>query len=264
MKDFLSKLTFGFLMAQFVPGVIAISSIIFLYAAFTLEASGKSLCHDKKQSFRCHKEECIFKKTGCSEVSLDSPNSIKTIITETIIPWFEPVGMKVLFVLLSVGSGMLIHGIHWAVLAYLQTVLRKDSSPLRKIHELPYHNMLIILQVIFGPVIILIETFAFLFTGLSIKNVMTHENVPKIKKDEMDAFNFLQDFYLHFAQFYAHTGYALLVLFISLCVFVLSFGHFKTHWILLAATYILSGLFFVIGRIQLETLFNAEREIVEK
>ncbi len=35
MKDFFSKATFGFLMAQFVPGAIVVYSLTFLVVAFT-------------------------------------------------------------------------------------------------------------------------------------------------------------------------------------------------------------------------------------
>jgi hypothetical protein len=80
----------------------------------------------------------------------------------------------------------------------------------------------------------------------------------------MEAFNFVQDFYLHFAQFYAHTGYALLISFISLSILKIGIDLPIISGIWLMILYFLIGLFFVIGRIQLTTLFIAERALIAK
>lgn len=231
MKDFISKLTFGFLMAQFVPGAIAVCSIAFLCAAFTLGAG----------------------------------NSLKLISSEALKTWLNSVPAKITFVAMCTGAGMLIHGIHWAVLSYLETFFGtiKDGKLERKpICEMVWHKLPIFLQVLLGPLIAIFEILAFFLTGTKISNLATHENVPKIDKDKMESFNFIQDFYLHFAQFYAHTSYAFLISLISLIIFIYFFGVSKIRIYILIITYILTGLFFVIGRIQLTTLFIAEREML--
>lgn len=233
MKDFISKLTFGFLMAQFVPGAIAVCSIAFVYAAFTFDAD----------------------------------NSIKSIASMAFSKWGEPLGAKVLFFTMCTAVGMLIHGIHWAVLAYLETCSETDGS--RGENRKPAyatfcHGYPVIVQVLLGPIKILLEILGFLFMGKKIESLATHENVPRIHKDKMEAFNFIQEFYLYFAQFYAHTSYALLILFFSAGLFVCFFGLSKIRLCILVGSYILTGLFFVIGRIQLATLFIAEHEMVSE
>jgi hypothetical protein len=233
MKDFISKLTFGFLMAQFVPGVITLCSIIFLYVAFTI----------------------------------DNENSIKTIANAALSNWTTLLFTKVIFAALCTGAGMLIHGIHWSVLAYLETCSGTEENGKTKrkqIYETFWHRLPVFVQILLGPIKIIVEILGWLFKGRKIHDLATHENVPSINKDKMEAFNYIQDFYLHFAQFYAHTSYALLISFISLFIFVCFFGLSKIRVFLLIAIYLLTGLFFVIGRIQLATLFIAEHEMVNK
>jgi hypothetical protein len=230
MKDLISKVTFGFLMAQFVPGAIAVSAIGFLCAAF----------------------------------ALDTANSIQAIGSAAVKAWGTSLEAKIILVLMCTGAGMLIHGIHWAVLAFIETVWqpgKRGEKNRREIYEAVWLKMPIPLQVLLGPATALLEVLGFLFLGKSILDVTTEENVPHIHKDRMDAFNFLQDFYLHFAQFYAHTSYALLVSFVCLTVFVCCFGSSGRRLCLLVAIYVLCGLFFVLGRIQLCTLFIAEHEL---
>jgi len=229
MKDLISKLTFGFLMAQFVPGVITVCSLGLLCGAYSLEE------HDS-----------IVK------------------IAKELSKYLSSVEAKLMFIALCTGAGMLIHGVHWAVLAFLETVFRKEKDgevDRRAIYETFWHKLPVFLQVLLGPIIMLFETLGFLVLGGKIKCLATSENVIYIRNDKMGAFNFIQDFYLHFAQFYAHTAYALLIAFVSLLIFVWSFGTPEKGICLLIIVYVLTGVFFVVGRIQLATLFIAEHEM---
>ena len=231
MKDFISRLTFGFLMAQFVPGAIAVSSIAFLYAAFTLKTD----------------------------------NSMWAIIDTASARWGAIWLSKLFFVAACTGAGMLIHGTHWAVLGYLEThpcPLTSSEHGSQRVYESFWHSFPVIIQIVLGPPKILLEILCFLFLGTKIRELATQENVPEIDKDKMEAFNFLQDFYLHFAQFFAHTSYALMISLLSLVTFVHFFGLSTTRIWILITIYLFTGFFFVIGRIQLATLFEAEHELV--
>lgn len=228
MKDLISKLTFGFLMAQFVPGAIVVCSLGFLFGAYCFEAE----------------------------------NSINAIVDKALTSWLSTVESKIVFIVLCTGAGMVIHGIHWAVLAFLQTAFRKEGEDAREMYEVFWHNHLpVFLQVLLGPIIMLFETLGFFILGTKLKRLVTIENVPHIHKNKMDSFNFIQDFYLHFAQFYAHTAYALLIAFVSLLIFIWSFGVPEKGICLLILIYVLTGIFFIVGRIQLATLFIAEKQM---
>ena len=221
MKDLISKLTFGFLMAQLIPGAVAVCSVVFLYAAFTL----------------------------------DTDNTIKDIVYEALWQWRLTLLEKVLFAALCTGAGMLIHGLHWAVLGYMERYRDRTTREMkeREIYETFWHGFPIYLQILLGPIKIIIETLGFLFNNQTLHDVTTQENVPEIDKDKMEAFNFLQDFYLHFAQFYAHSSYALIISLFSMVIFICFFGPTIMRFFLLA-----------IGRIQLSTLFIAEHQMCDK
>ena len=230
MKDLISKLTFGFLMAQFVPGGIAICSICLL---------------------------CISKARGDKE-------SIVELADAAVALWLVGLPRTIVFVVLCTGAGMVIHGVHWAVLSYFESfTFRKKVERSNDIWKTFWHGYPIYKQIFLGPVKIVVETLCFLLFGSGIENLATQENVPHIKKHKMEAFDFLQGFYLHFAQFYAHTGYALLVSLICLFIFICRSGPSWSKFFLFLAVYVLTGVFFVLGRIQLTTLFKAERELRE-
>jgi hypothetical protein len=221
MKDFVSKLTFGFLMAQLVPGLITVYSLTFIYATYSGDALGTVV--------------------DAARAAVDL--------------WSASVVRQLVFLALSVGAGMAIHGLHWAVLGHL------ESHYDRKVSETFWHDKRMIWQILLGPAKILREIFEFVFFANDVGRVAIEENVAEIDKDKMDAFQFIQDFYLHFAQFYAHTSYALVGAFVAVGVsgFVLrlSWGYFM----LLLSIWIASGFFFIIGRIQLTSLFNAENSL---
>jgi len=153
---------------------------------------------------------------------------------------------------------LLIHGIQWATLGYLES---KHQSVLK----LRWHNNVrLINQVLIGPIMIIWEILRLVFGAKTIKEVGIKENVTKIDDQKMAAFHFLQDFYLHFAQFYSHTSYALVICFISVLVFIIHAGFTYPRLAILIAIYLLCGLFYIIGRIQFQSLFKGESELVSR
>ncbi|MCK4809777.1 MAG: hypothetical protein KAS99_02425 [Candidatus Omnitrophica bacterium] len=227
MKDIFGKITFGFFMAQFVPGAICVLGIGILFI---------------------HSPE-IGRLT------------LLAAFQESLNFWTLSTITKLIFLTLSIGAGMAIHGLHWAVLGFLETFNLKDDKKNKSISETFWHNWPIFLQVLVGPIKIILEVLAFFFLGKGIDSVSIEENVPDISKDKMGAFQFIEDFYLHFAQFYAHTSYALLIALITSTIVCIKFNFVKCGIIILI--YLFCGLFFIIGRIQLTALFKAENELKE-
>ena len=215
-------------MAQFVPGAMVTFSLGFLYLGLTSE----------------------------------NANSVAGIAKDVLSKFTSSLSIQLIIIGLCIGSGMLIHGIHWAVLGFLETHVWAKGK-LKAVAATFWHDYRLILQVILGPVKICVEICLLLFCSTSIKKVAIEENVPNINKDKMDAFQFVQDFYLHFAQFYAHTSYALLLSFLSFLVYVLKTGFSLQRIGLMAFLYLTSGLFFTLGRIQLQSLFKAEEAIAK-
>lgn len=224
-------------MAQFVPGAIVIYSFTILYAVLNGQAAA-------------------------------DVGNILDFGYQSTDAWFKSTRGIIAFCSFSIGAGMTIHGLHWAVLGYLERDGAKEQNggvvELNSISSSFWHDKRIITQILLGPIKIVVEIFLLLFKGKGIDNISIEENVCAIEKDKMEAFNFLQDFYLHFAQFYAHTSYALVVLF---CLTVISIIvspvlHFtKLSVGLLLLLWIMSGCFFVISRIQLISLFSAENDL---
>ncbi len=230
MKDIISKVTFGFLMAQLVPGAIVVYSSALLYLAFSRPASHR----------------------------------LMETATRAIDLWTESVPLVVLLAALATAAGMAIHGLHWAVLGHLESRYadRDDGSilQLQPVYETFWHQHRIFLQILLGPVKLLLEVLGLLFIANGIREVAIEENVTDIPPERIEAFRFLQEFYLHFAQFYAHTSYALLYSFIVSLVAVAGPGlALNAHWLAaLGALWLSCGFFFVIGRIQFASLFRAE------
>jgi hypothetical protein len=223
MKDFFSKVTFGFLMAQVFPGAVAVLSLSFLYSNF----------------------------------GANQPNSLLGAIRTTIGGWAAASATAQLFLLgLCIGAGMAIHGIAWSVVGFY------ESSRDKAIFDSFWHKHRIAYQVLLGPLKIIGETAFFLFTATNIRGATVPENVPKIHKDLFPHFEFLQDFYLYNAQFFTHTAYALVGSFASVVAFIIGNGWTPRRIIVGILVYITCGLFFVLGRIQLSSLFAAEDDLV--
>ena len=231
MKDLISKVTFGFLMAQLVPGAVAVFSLSFLWVTFTGAA----------------------------------PTAIVTAAQQVATVWTSSATGVIVFLAFSTGMGMAIHGLHWAVLGFLEEYYKdQETGKLRRVCDTFWHDKPVGIQILLSPVKIWIEIGLLFWKGRRLCDIAVEENVCFIDKDNIDAFKWLEDFYLHFAQFYLHTSYAISFLCVSLFISVL-FGR-GLEWSgislgILVGTWLASGFFFVIGRIQFATLFRAENSI---
>ena len=230
MKDFVSKATFGFLMAQFIPGAIAVLGISLVLAAITGQG----------------------------------PNSVSQQVIATVESWGGSVVMQLLVVGLFTGAGMLIHGLHWSVLGYLERTPRADNmdGP-NPVFETFWHDKRIALQVLLGPVKLLRETVQFLFNGTSVRNVSMNENIHRVDPKRIDAFVWVQDFYLHFSQFYAHAAFAFVPVLMGLLAFTARFGFTWQRLSMLAIAWLLTGMLFIVGRVQLASMFIAEQAVAD-
>lgn len=225
MKDFVSKATFGFLMAQLFPGAVAVLGVSFFYfQATTVE-----------------------------------PDSLLGAVRLTVGNWGQLPTISQLFLVGScVGAGMLIHGIHWSVIGFYEC---KDDRG--SIFDSFWHDKPLVLQLLGGPIKIVVETASFL--GIRhIRKATVEENAVKVDKDLFPNFEFLQEFYLYPAQFFAHTAYALLIWISAVVSFAAVNGlTMRRGWVLLL-TYVLCGFFFILGRLQLRSLFSNEEDLVAR
>ena len=171
--------------------------------------------------------------------------------------WTAGVSSQVAFTVLAAIAGMVIHGLNWAVLGYYESVYSEHGvySTWWARHLSPIGYILI------GPILALWELVVFLCLGWNLANISVDENVTEVSKDKMPAFTFLQDFYLHFAQFFAHTAYALI--FSTIALSALSWHHdiLNNFALVLAGIYPLSGLLYLLSRIQFFSLFQAEMQL---
>ena len=223
MKDFISKVTFGFVMAQLVPGAIAVSSLLFLYVSLGVE----------------------------------SPTSMLSVAHLAAARASEDILRQVALLGLFVGAGMLIHGVQWAVIGFLETRFKS-------VFNTYWHDLPIGAQILLGPVKIVREFVELLVRCRHVRDAGVDENVSKVAESRFPQFEFLQEFYLHFAQFYAHTAYALVIAVLSLVSFTAIHGLTWKRIGVCCGLYLASGLFFVIGRIQFQSMFRAEEALAEK
>ncbi len=218
--DILPKFTFGFLMAQLFPGAVAILGITCPFHAARMQ---------------------------------DHVVRVDDFLSNMCQSWFTSVGQTVTFLFLAVGTGMLIHGIHWMILARLE-----DQGA---ISEREYHQWCLPAQIVIAPLIMMFEGLYTAFWSRGIESLSMEENVPDIPENNMAQFNYLQEFYLHFMQFYAHTAYALLICIPSLAVTFHTLGYSINRWLIMAALYLVTGVFFITGRAQMVSLFRAEHAL---
>lgn len=226
MKELLSKFTFGFLMAQLFPGAIAVTSLSCAFLALA--------------------EECPHDGSGFVGYVLDT--------------WSMSVPRVILFLVLATGMGMLIHGVHWTIVAALEN--RNDPDDPKPLWTLKRYGRTIAVQILCGPFTMLSELACLLRTK-GIRPLLIDENVPCLGPNKMPMFDFLQDFYLSFAQFYAHTAYALLMGLLCLASAFRHIGFSFGRVLLILVLYAGTGIFFLLGRIQLQTLFRAEVALAE-
>jgi hypothetical protein len=223
MRDLISKVTFGFAMAQLLPGAIVFSTIVFT----------------------------LNRDDGIKGQGLY--NQLKSMLE----PWSSSAFGVVVFLIISTGIGMLIHGLNWTVLAWLENRNGGEAKPVR---ETKWHKWSFWKQLLSGPLIMICELLYLLFKAPNIESLTMDENVSDIKEKQMKQFQFLQDFYLHFGQFYAHTSYALLVVLVCGIICCVQ-NPTKLNLYIAFGLYFLTSFFFLLGRIQLSSLFKAETSL---
>lgn len=153
VRDFVNRLTFGFLMAQLVPGVIVVLSACLLYVSLFSQGA----------------------------------TSLFSTFSDIIDLWSGSLRAQIAFVGLSVAAGMTIHGLNWAVLGFLETHYAKGSKPKPAAHTF-WHDWRIGLQVLVGPVKMLREVIQLLVQGQSIERVAIEENNPFIPQNKVDQY----------------------------------------------------------------------------
>lgn len=187
-----------------------------------------------------------------------------SLAAETALNFWTSSSANYLFAfMISMGLGMAIHGLNWSIIGFMETAYDPDDKDLG-IYESFWHDKRIIYQIILAPIKMVIEIADFLWKGKAIKNMLLRENVGDIPKDKWDAFIFVQNFYLYFAQFYAHTAYALLITLSCIFWFSLFINGHWVHIATMAICYVLGGGSFIVSRIQYGSLFTAEYELAGK
>jgi len=170
---------------------------------------------------------------------------------------------SVLAIMLSVGLGMAIHGLNWAVIGFIEYEYDKENKD-KGIYESFWHDKRILWQILLGPVKMLIEICDFLWRGKELKNILLQENVNDIPREKWNAFMFVENFYLYFAQFYAHIAYALISVILTIIIFMI-FAHAEWKYaFLLIMCWIACGGAFIVSRIQYGSMFTAEWALAGK
>ncbi len=286
MADLISKFAFGFFMAQFVPGVLVVLSMTIPFVEpldkhDAEEAQAESAADDAGEnaegvtfdlrvrlSLPARGKDAHEKAAAKDD---EQAGGLFPTLRAAIGLWMQSVELQIVFLALCVGAGMTIHGLHWSVLGFLESFSEtkdehdddenggEDEDNGTSIFDYPHHVYIpLIVQILLGPIFLVLEVLALLVFGFSVGDIAITDNAPKVRDGKMAAFTFLEDFYLHFSQFYAHTAIAL-VFALPPLIFVSVQEGFQRHGLLLCGfVYLLAGLFFVIGRIQLASLFNGE------
>jgi hypothetical protein len=232
MKDFISKATFGFLMAQVFPGAVLLFALGFAYFAI-----------DRR-----------FPETSL----LDAADQLLWTWGKATVP------QKVFLTVLCIGAGMSIHGLHWATLGALEHRRDPKEGKLMRVFDAKWHQWPIGVQMLLGASLLLWETGILLFRARTISNTAIEDNVFAVDGKGSYAHEFLQDFYLHSAQFFAHTAYALVGAIVAIVTYIALYGYTGRRLAIAVTAYFLASGFFVLARLQLCTLFNAERELVKR
>lgn len=228
MKDLVSKVTFSFVMAQLFPGAIALFAVSFAYRSWEGHQEG-------------HQPGAI----------LPAAAEVLRVLGESTLP------QALFLVAVSIGAGMLIHGLHWAVLGAL------ENGPKESVFDSRFHGLRIILQIILAPVRAVWEV-AYLSVGpRHIRNTRMDENVSHVHPDLVPQYEWIQEFYLYSAQFFAHVSYALMAVLLAVVHFITLHGWTGRRAALMGMVYLLSGIMFTLGRIQLASMFRAEYNLVE-
>jgi hypothetical protein len=225
MKDIFTRLTFGFLMAQAFPGAIAAFALTFAHAAIEGELPKADL---------------------------------RTAVEYILDMWNHAALAQVLFLLgLCIGLGMFIHGVHWAILGMLE----KDTDE-RGIFMVEWHRLPVWRQFFLAPVR-LVKEICMLFWQPHMENIAIKENVASIDEHWTKQHEFMQDFYLYPAQFFAHTAFSLALCFISVFIFIARYSFTWRRGVVLLLLYLALCSFFTLARAQLCSLFSAERTLMK-
>jgi len=220
MEQFLSRFTFGLLMAQVFPGGVFV---------LTLTAPLLAARRVPQQM---------------SELFWDIGNL-----------WFSSSKSTVVFLFLAGGVGMFLHGLSWIVMAWLEN--HEGSNQVTPVRKSFWHEKPLIFQILIAP-IKMVGELVWVTLAPSIDKLAMEESGTYISPQDKPLYDFFQDFYLYFAQFYAHTAYALLF---SIPCLVWTWAIIGFTWrrtLLLLFAYFLTSIFFLISRVQFASLFKAE------
>ena len=191
----------------------------------------------------------------------ESNTCLKQILCHIENFWFMSSFTIIAFLFVSVAVGMLIHGLNWTILAYLEN--RDNSKEPKPVRDTNYHKWKLFKQLLLSPFIMIYEIIILIIKTKNIGQLTMDENIGNIKSEYMEQFQFLQDFYLSFSQFYAHMGYAFLTTLFAALVYLLRKPSLGLLYSIICF-YLLTGVFFLLGRIQLGTLFKSENVLREK
>jgi hypothetical protein len=232
MKDFLPAFTFNFLMAQLFPGSVAVLCMTCLYVVSSLGPA--------------------------ATIAFPSMMSLLSHVGDL---WFGSTRGVVIFLFLSAATGMFLHGLAWMVLGWETQERDEDGKPVIggsiPLRELVFHSQPLWRQMLKAPNQ-MIEEIEHLFGSPGLRWIVLEENVSEIEPSAMPNFTWLQDFYLHFGEFYLHMAYSLLMGFLPLLFTCAWLGLTTRRVIFLVFIYFLIGFFFLMGRTQLASLFMNE------
>lgn len=262
MNDLIGRLTFGFLMAQLIPG-----AILFLALAFMSDLAGQevrpvvSVIYDRITSTP---EEAEHIGDPAEGQDAEAPGFISRL-TSVSKNWAEP-DKLLFFILSSISLGLLLHGLNWTTIAYLENsggAAEGGHSKPKPMFQRNYHSHSAARQILWAPIMMLCEVGSMLFKSTSIYDLAIQENIDRVPADELSKHKFLQDFYLYFAQFYAHLAYAVLVVLLAQAVSILLYEQpsYTKAVLMFVALWFSNGILFVFARAQFCALFVAEEAL---
>jgi hypothetical protein len=260
MKDFLPNFTFGFLMAQLFPGAVTVLCLTCPYVAWTSNA-WDALGSAKVLLVVFHPSLALIAAQAPAAGMFPRLIDLFSKVGDT---WFGTTRNSVVFLFFAAATGMFLHGLDWLVLGWETTKCDDNGKPIEgyvSIREMPFHSQPVWKQLMFAPFHMLKETIR-LISVPQIKWMTMDENLPQIAPSSLPLFTWLQDFYLYFGQFYIHMSYSLLIGFLSILGAYSIIGLTSIRLLFLVFLYSLTGVFFLMGRTQLASLFKNEDALI--
>lgn len=150
---------------------------------------------------------------------------------------------------------MFLHGISWIVMAWLEN--HTDAAEATPVRDSFWHQKRFGDQILIAPIKMVVELL-WVTTAPNIDKLAMEESGTHISPHDKPLYDFFQDFYLYFAQFYAHTAYALLFSIPCLMWTWTIMGITWRRTLLIVLVYFLTSIFFLISRVQFASLFKAE------